>query len=228
MDPLIGVVASKEARELLTNRRYLLSGAFFAVYFSLMNGLAAGDDLDGALFILAPTTGAMIGYIFSSSVFFKEKQNALVETLLCTPISLRTLWLGKVIGVSGVAYAFSLASIASLIGSASYGTGELLLPSLPLVAHALLTVPAFTLAAVGLIGYVQLLLGLKENRVISLMLFFVLFFLLAMSNQLLAPLGGVGWTAVLAILGVSGILLIAIDRLSRSLSKERVVVTIPD
>ena len=230
MDPLVRIVLKKEMRELLTNRRYLLSGAFFAMYFSLANGLAVSTskDLDNTLFLLAPVTGAMIGYIFSSSVFFKEKQNALVETLLCSPLSLRTLWLGKVIGTSIVAYMFSLLSTASLIISASSAAGATLFPSPAIMLQSILVVPIFIMAAVGLIGYAQLLFGLKENRVMSMLLFFVLFFLLVLSNQLLVPLGDVAWAGVVGTFGLSSLLLVVTDLLSRRLSKEKVVLTIPD
>ena len=171
----VKIVAVKEMREITSSKGTIISTVFFALWFGLLNGqTAAGttsETLSKQLFFMAPMLGALMGYLLTGTVFSNEKKDGVIETLLCTPLDLRTIWLGKLIGVSIVAYLASLISITFVILLASTAASALLLPSLIIVVQIIVTVPLFTAAVVGLIGYSQLLLGMKENTVIGIFTF---------------------------------------------------------
>jgi ABC-2 type transport system permease protein len=226
------IVARKEIREITTSRGTVISTVFFALWFGVINaqsvnGSTSSEMLSVQLFYMAPMLGALMGYLLTGTVFSREKQDGVIETLLCTPLDLRTIWLGKLIGVSVIAYVASLISTVLLIVVAGFLANSLLIPSLIIVLHIALTVPMFTMAVVGLIGYSQLLLGMKENTVIGVFTFLGLFLGLSIVGQLITGSGQVTLAMVGMMLSVAGGLLVLTFYLARYLSKEKVVTTIP-
>ncbi len=218
-------------REITSSKGTIISTVFFALWFGLLNGqTAAGttsETLSKQLFFMAPMLGALMGYLLTGTVFSNEKKDGVIETLLCTPLDLRTIWLGKLIGVSIVAYLASLISITFVILLASTAASALLLPSLIIVVQIIVTVPLFTAAVVGLIGYSQLLLGMKENTVIGIFTFLGLFIGISVAGQLLSGSGAITFPMLLIMFLVAAALLAFTFYLARFLSKEKVITTIP-
>lgn len=227
----VKIVAVKEMREITSSKGTIISTVFFALWFGLLNGqTAAGttsETLSKQLFFMAPMLGALMGYLLTGTVFSNEKKDGVIETLLCTPLDLRTIWLGKLIGVSIVAYLASLISITFVILLASTAASALLLPSLIIVVQIIVTVPLFTAAVVGLIGYSQLLLGMKENTVIGIFTFLGLFIGISVAGQLLSGSGAITFPMLLIMFLVAAALLAFTFYLARFLSKEKVITTIP-
>ncbi|QSZ67257.1 hypothetical protein RJ40_06950 [Methanofollis aquaemaris] len=230
----IMTVAQKEARLILMSRQTLISAIIIVAVFSLtmvptilsIEG-EEGNSIDQALFMLPVVIGVFLGYIFTAQVFLREKTEGTIETLLCTPISLRNLWAGKVIGTVVPAYALTLVGVLLIVGTASTLGGETVLPSPPIIAHLLTVVPAFIAAAVGGLGFVQLLLGLKENQIINVIIIFLVIFSFSLMTGLLDPAFGIGWSMVGSLAAVAAVLLLILAWGTRYLNKERIVTTIP-
>ena len=227
----VKIVAVKEMREITSSKGTIISTIFFALWFGLLNGQAAegvtSDSLSKQLFFMAPMLGALMGYLLTGTVFSNEKKDGVIETLLCTPLDLRTIWLGKLIGVSVVAYLASLISITFVVLLASMTANALLVPSLVILVHIVVTVPLFTAAVVGLIGYSQLLLGMKENTVIGIFTFLGLFIGLSVAGGLVAGSGSITPLMLFIMFLVAAALLTFTFYLARFLSKEKVITTIP-
>ena len=227
----VKIVALKEMREITSSKGTIISTIFFALWFGLLNGQSTAgitsESLSKQLFFMAPMLGALMGYLLTGTVFSNEKKDGVIETLLCTPLDLRTIWLGKLIGVSVIAYLASLVSITFVILLASMAANALLVPSLTILVHVVVTVPLFTAAVVGLIGYSQLLLGMKENTVIGIFTFLGLFIGISVAGQLVGGSGSITLLMLLIMFLVAAALLTFTFYLARFLSKEKVITTIP-
>ena len=227
----VKIVALKEMREITSSKGTIVSTIFFALWFGLLNGQSTAgitsESLSKQLFFMAPMLGALMGYLLTGTVFSNEKKDGVIETLLCTPLDLRTIWLGKLIGVSVIAYLASLVSITFVILLASMAANALLVPSLIILVHVVVTVPLFTAAVVGLIGYSQLLLGMKENTVIGIFTFLGLFIGISVAGQLVGGSGSITLLMLLIMFLVAAALLTFTFYLARFLSKEKVITTIP-
>jgi len=150
-----------------------------------------------------------------------------IETLLCTPVNLRQIWLGKVLGITGFAYLLSLLAALVILLISNILSGSLLLPSAPILVHVVLVLPTFIAAFAGLLGFVQFRLGMRENRILNLVIFVPAF----------AGLYGVGlsakgslaipWAYVGILFAISMLLLAITAYLTKRLSKERIVTTLP-
>ena len=229
------VIARKEIKELFGNKSTLLMGIGFALFFSVLNALAitkgedstAATSLDGSIFSLSAAIGFFIAYISASQIFLREKMDRVIETLLCAPVNLRQIWLGKVLGVTGFAYLLSLLTALVILVISNILSDSLLLPSVPVFAHVLLVVPTFIAALAGLLGFIQFRLGMRENRILNFVIFVPAF----------AALYGVGLSATsslaipwsyVGILFIGSMLLLVITAyLTKRLSKERIVTTLP-
>lgn len=226
------IVARKEILQILKSRNVLVSATIFVVVFggisalSTLSGEAGGPLLDQLLFTLIPVLGVFLGYLLSSQAFLREKQGGVIETLLCSPLSLREIWMGKVIGVTAPAYGIALGASALIIGMANSLAPVILLPALPVFIHLFTAVPLFTAATVGLLGFAQLLLGLRENQILNFAIIFVLIFLLTFAQGLLGPGISVSWAMVGGTLAIAVLLLVVTGWLTRFLNKERIVTTI--
>lgn len=227
----VKIVALKEMREITSSKGTIISTVFFALWFGLLNGQSTAgmtsETLSKQLFFMAPMLGSLMGYLLTGTVFSSEKRDGVIETLLCTPLDLRSIWLGKLIGVSVIAYLASLISIIFVVLLAGMGANTLLVPSLIIIVHILITVPLFTAAVVGLIGYSQLLLGMKENTVIGIFTFLGLFLGISVAGQLVGGSGAITMPMLLIMFLVAAALLGVAFYLARFLSKEKVITTIP-
>jgi len=230
------VVAKKELKGIIRTRSQMLIGIFFAVWFSVMTApvvktveeSALVDQFNNLIFYFVLMLGIFMAYLFSGKVFFNEKREGNIETLLCTPLSLRQIWSGKVVGVTIPAYLIALLAAALITIIANiFATSMLLLPSLAILLHIFLVVPAFIAAAVGLLGFGHFLLGMRENQILNIAIFFVIFLALAFTKTVISVGYAVSWAAIGVLLIVAVLLLALISYLTRFLSKERIVTTIP-
>ena len=227
------VVTRKEVKNIFRNRGLLFAGLYIGVMFGALNVLLLGQvsAVNNTAYSVALLVGVFVGYSFSGSVFLREKRDRVIETLLCTPLSLKSIWSGKVLAVTIPAYLFSLLSVSLVLILSDFMAGRLLLPSIPILIHVLVVMPIFIASAVGLIGLSQFLLGMRENRIIG-----VLVILILLPFVYPSILGGLtqgnmnveaSWFEVEATLIASVILLALTTYLTRYLNKERVVTTIP-
>jgi len=229
------IVARKELREISINRGSWISALFLALFFAftnMANLVAQGGQgtvvLDGPLVYLSMFIGVFTGFILAGAVFYREKQSGVIETLLCTPLNLRTIWLGKVIGVAVPAYLMALVAVG-VLAAFTLSSGAAVQSVQPFtVLHVALAAPLFAAAAIGLVGYVQLALGMRENRFINFGVFTLLILGLTVSSSLISFNLNLLGSVVLAILAASAGLLALAYYLSGRLKKEKIITTIPD
>jgi ABC-2 type transport system permease protein len=231
----IFIVAKKELQGILRTRSQMLVGISFALYFSVMTApmvktveeSAVVDQFNNLLFYFVLVVGIFMAYLFSGKVFFNEKREGIIETVLCTPLSLRQIWSGKVVGVTIPAYLIALLTAALITIIANIFSTSMLLPSPAIALHIFLVVPAFIAAAVGLLGFGHFLLGMRENQILSISIFAVIFLALFFTKYVISGGYAVSWAAIGVLLIVAVLLLALISYLTRYLNKERIVTTIP-
>lgn len=227
------VVARKEIKNVIRNKGLLFGGLWFGGMFGVFNVLLGGQvfSFNNSVFSVALLVGVFVGFMFSAQVFLREKREKIIETMLCTPLSLKSIWFGKVLGATIPAYLFSLLSVTLVIIISNITMRSLLLPSLAILTHILIVVPVFIASAISLIGFCQFLLGMRENKIISYLIILVLFPFMypsIFSGLIQGNMGvAVSWPEVLVCLIVSVFLLSLTTYLSRYLSKEKIITTIP-
>jgi ABC-2 type transport system permease protein len=229
------VVAEKEIRQLVKSRNIMLSAILFIVVFGIFTGPAvlsgAGSPeqvMDTLGFYLVLTLGIFMAYLFTAQVFLREKQEGVIETLLCAPLTLRDLWLGKVLGVAIPASILTYFSAVLIIIAGGVFTGYTLVPSAPVLFHIIVVVPLFIAAAAGLLGFVQFILGMRENQILNFVIIFGIIFLISFTRALIGPAFSVTWVVVGAAFGLAVAILLLTAYLTRFLSRERIVITLPD
>jgi len=227
------VVARKEIKNIILNKGLLFAGLYIGGMFVVLNVFLSGQVLaiNNTVFSVALLVGVFVGYSFSGSVFLREKREKIIETLLCTPLSLKSIWFGKVLGTTIPAYLFSLLTVSLVITVSTIIAHTLLFPSVAILIHIVGVVPVFITSAVSLIGLCQFLLGMRENRILGFLV--ILALLPFMYPSILSGLiqGNmnveVSWFEVEVSLVISLLLLALTTYLSGYLSKEKIVTTIP-
>jgi ABC-2 type transport system permease protein len=228
------IIMVKEFKELLTNRSSVITGALVSILFAVSYGfmMASGTGntanfpLDSTVFLIAAMLGVFMAYTFDAQVFLREKVDKVIETLLCAPVSLRQVWLGKTLGVSLISYLIALLAMVILVVITSLREQAATLPSLPIIAYLLLVVPVFIAAFADLYGLAQMALGLKENRFIGFVIFLPLFIGISSIPSIVGSGLAVSWLAVGIVLAGSLLLLALAGFLSRFVSKERIITTL--
>ncbi len=232
----VGIVARKELRELAINKGTWISALLFGMLFTLTSlGTAISSaepggaiSLDWPLIYLSMFVGVFAGFVLCGAVFFREKQSGVIETLLCTPLDLRSIWLGKVLGVAIPSYLMGLLSAGVLAALSIFSAGSVATPSLLTIFHLLVVAPLFISSAIGLVGYVQLAMGMKENRLISTGVFVLLIMGLSVSSGVVQEDATLVGQVVIALLMGAVVLLGLSYALSNRLDKEKIVTSIPD
>jgi ABC-2 type transport system permease protein len=227
------VIARKEISNVIRNKGLLSGGLWFGAMFGVFNVLLSGEvfSLNNAVYSVALLVGTLVGYSFSSFVFLREKRERVIETLFCTPLSLKSIWFGKVLGATVPAYLFSLLSVVLVTLVSNIGGNSLLFPSVAVITHVLGVAPFFIASAISLMGFCQFMLGMRENRIIGFLIIAILLPFMypsILSGLVLGDVNvDVSWIEVEVCLIFSVILLALTTYLSRYLSKEKIVTTIP-
>ncbi len=232
----IMIVARKELKEIRINKGTWISALFFALFFAVTNigSVTAGAQpgkavsIDWYVMYLSLFIGVFSGFMLCGAVFFREKQSGVVETLLCTPLSLRSIWLGKVLGVALPSYLFALFSAGVLVVLTTMSVGAVATPSLLVIVHLIVVTPLFIAASVGIIGYIQLAMGMRENRIVSMGIFILLIAGLSISTGVVQGDASLVNTVVVSLLAAAVLLFSLSFLLSKRLNKEKIVTSIPD
>jgi ABC-2 type transport system permease protein len=229
------IVAKKEMSEIFNNRLNVLISIIFALFFSIyqifnlsrMESAEFVISLDNSIFVLSVAIGFFISYIAAAQVFLREKMNRVIETLLCSPVNLREIWFGKILAITLFAYIIAVISTVIIVAGSGFWKNAFVIPAPAIFLHVLIVVPVFVLAFTGLMGYLQLLLGIREIRILNLVVFvpiFVLVYSLGLSTD-----GSISiWLYTLIILAASLIVLFVTAYLTSRLNKERIITTLPD
>jgi len=222
------VIAKKEMKELASSKRSFLISLFFAGWFGLNFSQNLGPldgSVDAVLYILTIVMGAFFSFILSAQIFMREKLEKTIIDLLCVPLSLLDIWLGKVLGVLIFAYGFNILSVLVVIATHYYQNGQIVLSSGQMIFHMLVNLPVFIGFAVGLNGLVQLLLGIKENRIAYFAAYIVVFAAMFIVMRFTDTGYSISWILVWVSFLVACILFSTVFWLVKRASKEKIITT---
>ncbi len=226
----IFIIAGKEIKELLTTRTILVMSILFPVIFGISGGAFGGQrtaaSLDGSIFFLSITVAVFMAYSSTAQIFLVEKSIGVIETLMCTPVTLRQIWLGKTLAATVPSYLSGVLAAVFVVVSQGITGRALMLPGAIVIAHVFIVVPALVMPFIGLVGFGQLLLGMRENRLLNLVLFIPVFAALYASGYTLGGRLTISWVYPVALFAASILLTGLTFLLSRFLSKERITTTI--
>ena len=228
----VKIVAEKEYKEMFTNKGLLISLVVLVLVFGWDAGVSTGGSspfpFDSRALYLSLFIGTFTGFMLAGTVFFREKQSGVIETVMATPLNLREIWLGKVIGISLPAYGMSLLSLAVMTIFAVRSSSSISGPSMIIIFHIVVVTPLFIMAAVGLLGYVQLAMGMKENRILTIVIYVILFAGLALMSVINITDQTTFLYIVTLLLAISLAMLGISFMLSKRLSKEKIITSIPE
>lgn len=232
----VGIVAKKELRELATNKGTWISALVFGMLFTMTSlgttitaaAQGAAVSVDWPIIYLSMFVGVFAGFVLCGTVFFREKQSGVIETLLCTPLDLRSIWLGKVLGVAIPSYLLGLLSAGVMVAVSLASAGTMDPPSLLVLLHLLVVAPVFISSAIGLVGYFQLAMGMRENRMVSTGIFVLLIIGLSLSSGVVQEDATLIGQVVAILLVVAAGMLALSFTLSKRLDKEKIITSIPD
>lgn len=234
MNPVF-VVAKKEMVQILHTKSAIVSALVFAAIFGGMAAPSAVTQqeiapalyLDALLVSLVLPLGIFMGYLFSSQAFLREKQTGIIETLLCAPLSLRNIWCGKLVGVLVPAYIMAMVAAGIIAGVANMASSVLLIPSAEAILAMLTVIPAYIALTIGVLGYIQLLLGMREVQIFNVVVLFILIFMISLAEAVILPGMAVTLPSIAVLLAVAVVLLAIVWTAAGRLSREKIVRTIP-
>jgi ABC-2 type transport system permease protein len=227
-------VAVKELTEIFKDRRTVLVSLFFALFFSIMYSMQFLDKekfidmstIDSSVFFLSTAVGFFVVYMSTSQIFLREKLDKVIETVMCTPLTLREMWCGKVLAITIFSYSLAIFTAVIIATASSFFSGALLLPGAPVFFHVFIGVPVFAAAIAGLMGFVQLYLGLRENRIVNFIIFVPIFAALYGAGYVIGSNVTISWSHVGILLLISAGLMGISAYLIGHLSRERIITTI--
>jgi ABC-2 type transport system permease protein len=245
----IWIVARKDILESFRSRStyvyivvmFVLTFSYYGTYSSQINSLIRQNAsqtqirevsaiiLNTIAYILPMMYSIFVCTIFANYSVVVDKAKHNIESLMVTPISLRQIWMGKALAVTlpSIAIGITVALISYVIinlVAAVPRAGGFVVPEAFAIVTALVIVPALIFAIVALVIYVQLVIS---NPRIANLVFTAIFLLLLFGVNILSGLG-ISINVGLIYLGVMAVCAVIALRLSRSLTKEKVVLSSKD
>lgn len=225
MNPVL-IVARRELLALARARSVIGAGTLVGLIVGGMpvfTAIATGSGTAG-VYLQAPVLGVFLGYLFAQQAFLREKQDGTIETVLASPLTLPALWAGKVLGCAGAATLIAIVCTGGAFVAGAMAAGIPVPLSAGLAVHLFVLVPLVTAVGVGVLGLVQLVLGLRENQILNLGLVMGLIALLSIGQVVAGevPSPEAEGGAVLAM----AVVLLLLYRLTGRVDRERIVRTI--
>jgi ABC-type Na+ efflux pump permease subunit len=217
---------------------FVLTFSYFSTYNAQINSLIRQNTsqaqirdvsrliLNTMAYILPMMYSIFICTIFANYSVIVDKAKRNIESLMATPISLNQIWMGKslavtipsiIVGLPVAVISYVLINVLEAVPK----TGGFVLPDPFAIVTAFIIVPALIFAIVALVIYVQLVIA---NPRIANLVFTAIFIFLFFGVNILSGLG-ISVNVGLIYLGVMVFCALLAVRLSRSLTKERVVLS---
>ncbi len=230
---LLGTIVRKELEQQLAAKSSLAVGALLSIFFGFSYSQRSGTITaqssflsNGLVFYLSLSLTVFLSYSLTTQAFIREKTDRVIETLLCSPTNLRELWLGKVLAAAIPVFVIVLLGIATLLAVLAGQNGRFIAPGGPTILYIFTGLPMLILAALGIVSFVQFMLGMRENRIINLIIFLPIFILVFGVGFSYGGRMDLGWTTSFLILALVIVLFSVTFYLTRFLSKERIVTSI--
>lgn len=239
----IWIIARKDIREAFRSRStYVFIGVMMVVslnyaqaYTSAIKSLGSPELVDefsrrfvsGLAYLLPMMYSIFVCSIFATYSVIVDKAKRNIESLMATPISINQLWLGKSLAVTlpSVVVGLAISVLAYLALNFAFvipNTHAFIFPDLLAILSAVIIIPLLIFAVVSIVIFIQLVIS---NPRIANFIFTAIFILLVVGVQ---TIGGLGVSfAFFTVVYIAIVLLcVLIDFiLSRSLTKERVLLS---
>jgi ABC-2 type transport system permease protein len=242
----IWIVARKDILEAFRSRStylyivimFVLTFSYYSTYNSQMAALVRQNASEAQMrdvsrtilntmaYILPMMYSIFVCTIFANFSVVVDKAKHNIESLMVTPLSLRQIWMGKSLAVTipSLMIGLTVAIVSYVIINLSAGvprTGVFAVPDPFALVTAFIIVPALIFTIVAVVIYVQLVIS---NPRIANLVFTGLFLLLLFGVNILSGLG-ISINVGLIYLGVMVLCGLLAAWLSRSLTKEKVVLS---
>jgi len=157
--------------------------------------------------------------------FYNERLEKTLEPLLCTPLNITTIWLGKVIVISLISYLWSIIVTISIIIVFRLFLSLTISLSAPVLVQIFIVSPLLVTASVGLVGFTLLVF---KNILVTK--FINVFIIVALSNLVARFLNDgitkpliISWRLIALFLLILLPLMVVMAFCTRFLRKERVI-----
>jgi ABC-type Na+ efflux pump permease subunit len=239
----IWIIARKDISEAFRSRStYVFAIIMLLVYFSYVNNYSnavktlatqqAVDNfsrsfLNGMAYVLPMMFSIFVCSIFANYSVIVDKAKRNIESLMATPISIEQLWIGKSLAVTLPSVVFGvcvsiLGYIIMNFGFVMPNTHSFIFPDVLAIVTAILIVPVLVFSIVAVVIYIQLII---TNPRIANLVFSGIFILLIFGVSALGGLGvSIGYFS-LVYLGLIVVCAAISYVLSRSLTKEKVLLS---
>jgi len=242
------VIMKKDLRETLRTKAFYVSIGI-ALFVLITLGMGVGNMIETLMekeSSLAETTlriqSAMGTLVFMLSLMLMllfcmytnaymltmEKVKRSMESLLCTPFSLRQIWLGKSLAIAlpsvilGLLFAFGgIAGINQFFIIPKLG--HFIMPGAASLVATLVTVPLIMFFFASLMVALQLIIT-NIHWINAALIGLVVAVMFGLSPPIL-KFGAASWSIVLISLGVAAVLALVTIYLSRLVTKERIVLS---
>lgn len=237
----------KDLRDILHNRAFFMMLAI-AVFVIFVITSSIGEGLGSLSESASPETGiyesaqAIVGTVFLMLVFLvmllvslymnaytvlMEKTRRTLESLLCTPVRLKSLWLGKTLAtfIPSLVLGLLFAAVTLVIMNTTTiepEVGRWVAPGAASLVTTLAVLPVIVFLLSSLVVMLQLML---QNVRLIQTLFTALIFGSSFGLSYAFRLSTAEWHVVYIALGIAVVLGMVVWFLSGKLTKERIVLT---
>ena len=204
---------------------FVLAWGFISV--PRLIGRFGGDGgFENTLFYLSTLLCIYVGFVLSSQAFLGEKRDSRIGTLLCSPLTVKKFWAGKVLGV--VIPSFSIGIfVAAIVGFVfSLQAETALLPAAPLIVYICIVLPLIIGVFTGFLGFLQLLLGMRENRIVNIVVMIALFGGLGLASSIAGGSSFVRWPVIGVVFGVVLLLFAFLLYITKFIQVERIITSV--
>jgi ABC-type Na+ efflux pump permease subunit len=240
------IIARKDIKESFRSRStYIYVGVLLALtftYLSTFNSIVSNLNTQNAsageiyrasqifinslAYMLPIMYSILVCTIFAQYAVVVDKARKNIESLMATSTSLKEIWMGKTLAVAlpssiiGISVAIAGYCIVNAL-AVSRQVGGFIVPDIFSIITAVIIVPILIFAIVSIVVYIQLVIS---NPRVANIVFTAMFLLLYFGTTILSVFGK-GINFGLIYLGVIVICAIISTILSRSLTKERVILS---
>jgi len=174
------------------------------------------------LYIFMPYTpliiGLMIGFSLSNNIV-REKREGVIETILCSPMKLKELWLGKTLSISIISTIITILSTYAILSLDNYRLNFIT------IFYILITIPLFILASIGLLSLIYFYLGMRQIQIVNYILFMGIFLILFTVFKI-NVISEITWRTISIITSFSTVTFIATFLMINYVDVEKLILTI--
>ena len=215
---LTSIIIKKEFMEAIRGKN--LGASLSSVLLFL--GTFLFTSKERLLYIFMPYTpliiGLMIGFSLSNNIV-REKREGVIETILCSPMKLKELWLGKTLSISIISTIITILSTYAILLLDNYRL------NFTTIFYILITIPLFILASIGLLSLVYFYLGMRQIQIVNYILFMGIFLILFTVFKI-NVISEVTWRTISIITSFSTATFIATFLMIKYVDVEKLILTI--